>query len=95
MLLSPLQSRLESTGHELVCISQEQVNQLCGNVLQVLDGRGLPVLAMSSRAYRAFTPDQLKTLRRHVAGIVHAPIDTLEEVGGGGVRCCMAEIWDP
>jgi hypothetical protein len=71
------------------------VGQLCGNVLQVLDGHGLPRLAMSSRAARAFTAEQMALLRRHVAGIVHAPIDTLERVGGGGVRCCMAELWDP
>jgi hypothetical protein len=78
-----------------VPISQQQVGQLCGNVLQVLDGDNLPRLAMSSRAYKAFTPEQMAVLRRHVAGVVHAPIDTLERVGGGGVRCCMAELWEP
>lgn len=45
------------------------------------------------QAYRAFTDDQLRVIRRHVQDIVHAPIDTLERVGGGGVRCTLAELF--
>jgi hypothetical protein len=45
------------------------------------------------QAYHAFTEDQRRTLRRHVARLVHAPIDTLERIGGGGVRCCIAELF--
>jgi hypothetical protein len=51
------------------------------------------VLAMSSQAYNAFTEDQHKVLRKHVAALHHAPIDTLERIGGGGVRCTLAEIF--
>ena len=45
------------------------------------------------QAYNAFTEDQRQAIRRHVADIVHAPIDTLEKVGGGGVRCTLAEVF--
>ena len=31
--------------------------------------------------------------RRHVAALHHAPIDTLEHIGGGGVRCTLAELF--
>ena len=31
--------------------------------------------------------------RRHVAALHHANIDTLEHIGGGGVRCTLAEIF--
>jgi len=54
---------------------------LCGNVLELQGGKGLPVMAMSSQAYHAFTPEQRKVMRRHVADLVHAPIDMLETVG--------------
>lgn len=43
--------------------SPRQMAALCGNVLELEDGRGLPVLAMSTRAYNAFTEDQKKVLR--------------------------------
>ncbi|GFR43262.1 hypothetical protein Agub_g4323 [Astrephomene gubernaculifera] len=79
--------------HEVVEISLAQMDALCGNALELEDGRGLPVMAMSTQAYNAFTPDQRRVLRRHVADIIHAPIDTLERVGGGGVRCTLAEIF--
>ena len=38
------------TDLQVVDISQAQMAALCGNVLELEDGRGLPVLAMSSQA---------------------------------------------
>lgn len=78
---------------QVVQISSDQMDALCGNVLELEDGKGLPVLAMSTQAYNAFTDDQKKTMRKHVAAIHHAPIDTIEHVGGGGVRCSLAELF--
>lgn len=78
---------------QVVDISRAQMAALCGNVLELVDGRGLPVLALSSRAYNAFTADQRARLLRHVAALHHAPIDTLEHIGGGGVRCALAELF--
>lgn len=66
----------------MVDISRRQMDSLCGNALEVEDGRGHPVLALSSQAYHAFTEDQRRQLRRHVAALHHAPIDTLEFIGG-------------
>ncbi len=74
---------------QIVDISLDQMDALCGNAIEVLNGNGLPVMAMSSGAHDAFTPEQRATLRRHVADIVHAPIPTLERIGGGGVRCAI------
>lgn len=79
--------------HTIVDITRQQMAALCGNVLELEDGRGLPVLAMSTQAYNAFTADQKKVLRRHVAALHHAPVDTLEHTGGGGVRCTLAELF--
>lgn len=78
---------------QVVDITRQQMEALCGNVLELEDGRGLPVLAMSTRAYNAFTSEQRAEMRRHVAQLVHAPIDTLEYIGGGGVRCTLAELF--
>lgn len=69
------------------------MDALCGNVLELEDGRGHPVLALSSQSYHAFTEDQRRQLRRHLAALHHAPIDTLEFIGGGGVRCSLGEVF--
>ena len=84
---------LEAGGRDVVHISRAQMGEFCGYVLELRDGRGLPVIAMSSRAAAAFDAAQTAALRRHVAGFVHAPIDTIERVGGGGVRCMLAELF--
>lgn len=48
--------------HTLVIV-RLQMAALCGNVLELEDGRGLPVLAMSTQAYNAFTEDQRQLMR--------------------------------
>lgn len=80
-------------GKETIAISLAQMGAFCGNVLELRDRRGLPVLAASSQAAAAFTAEQTEALLRHVAEIVHAPVETLERIGGGGVRCTLAEVF--
>ncbi|KAF5835837.1 Amidinotransferase-domain-containing protein [Dunaliella salina] len=82
-----------SRTHEVVEISLEQMDSLCGNALELQDVRGVPVMAMSTQAYNAFTEQQREAILRHVSAIVHSPIDTLENVGGGGVRCTLGELF--
>jgi hypothetical protein len=43
---------------------------------------------MSETARAAFTDEQLALL----GTIVAVPFSTIETYGGGGVRCCLAEI---
>lgn len=63
-------------------------------MLEVMDGRrNLPVLCMSTRAHASLTQEQLEAMRQHWAGLHHAPIPTLETIGGGSVRCTMAELF--
>ena len=87
-----LMERLSAT-HEIVEITFEQMGALCGNLLEVRDAAGRPVMAMSTRAYDAFSPEQRAAILKHVHAIHHAPVDMLEHVGGGGVRCTLAEIF--
>lgn len=88
-----MQDELSKT-HEVVDITLKQMDSFCGNVLEVEDGRGLPVMAMSTQAYHAFTEDQRQIILRHCADIAHAPVDTIERIGGGGVRCMIAELFN-
>jgi hypothetical protein len=89
-----LLATLARGGREVIAISREQMGAMCGNVLELRDAEGVPLLALSSRAHQAFTAAQRAALLRHVARLVHARIDKLEDVGGGSVRCCIAELFD-
>ena len=85
---------LDALGQRhIVDISLEQLDAFAANVLE-LRGHSGPVLALSTRALAALTLDQRHTLERY-ATLLPMNIDTIEQVGGGGVRCMLAEIFLP
>lgn len=85
--------RLRSTGHEVVDISLEQVGAFCGNILEMESYYGEQVFVMSSQAHKAFTEEQRAMLLDASSNIIHSDISTIERVGGGGVRCTIAELY--
>lgn len=86
--------RLGDTGHEIVDISFEQMNNFAGNMLQIESRKGDRLLAMSRRARASLTREQIGILEKY-ARIVSSPIDTIEDHAGGSVRCMMAEVFLP
>ena len=83
---------LSTGGRTVVDITFAQVDAFCGNVLEVRRADGAPALVASARAWRAFTPDQRRVLTAAFEDrIVSVDFDTIERVGGGGVRCAIAE----
>lgn len=83
---------LGATGHAVVDISQDQVERFCGNVLELESFYGEQVMVMSTGAHDAFSQAQREVMLEHTARLVHADISTIEKVGGGGVRCTIAEL---
>jgi hypothetical protein len=82
-------------GRETLVIDHGQLHGFAGNVLELNARDGSAVLAMSQTAHDAFTPAQHRQLAKHVGRIVAAPIPTIERIGGGSVRCMLAEIFLP
>lgn len=80
-------------NHELIEISLEQMNRFCGNVIELLTDKGEKILAMSEQAYLSFSPSQKSNILKHVHEIVWSPVPTIEKLGGGGVRCMIAELF--
>ncbi|MDL2213081.1 amidinotransferase [Bacteroides sp. OttesenSCG-928-N06] len=85
---------IESTGKEIVDISEEQMHLFAGNMLQVENGTGRSLLAMSLSAYNALTDIQKQVLLSY-NDILPLSIPTIEKYGGGSVRCMMAEVFLP
>ncbi|RZF60256.1 citrulline utilization hydrolase CtlX [Sphingobacterium corticibacterium] len=84
--------RLQETGKAVIAISEEQMHNFAGNILEVKSTTGKPHIIMSSRAFRAFNTDQLNQL--HVWGsIIHSPLTIIEKAGGGSARCMLAEVF--
>ena len=80
-------------GLELIAITEEQVNQFAGNMLELTGDDG-PVLVMSASAYQSLVPGQIEKLQQYTT-LLHAPLPTIETCGGGSARCMIAEIHLP
>ena len=86
-----LLAMLEKTNKAVITITLAQVNEMCGNVLELTDTNGQKKLLMSQRAYDNFTSDQRDQLKRF-ANLVPVDIANIENVGGGSVRCMLARV---
>jgi hypothetical protein len=89
-----LVNSLECFGREVVDIDMFQLSAFAGNMLALEDRAGGPLLAMSERALSSLRSAQRNRLERH-ARLVSSPIPTIEEIGGGSVRCMLAEVFLP
>lgn len=85
---------LKEDGKEIIYITEEQVNNFAGNMLELKDSENKPYLVMSTQAYNSLQPDQIKALEKHTE-ILHSPLDTIEACGGGSARCMLAEVFLP
>ena len=83
---------LETTGHELINISFEQMNAFAGNMLELINDKDEQVLVMSRTAYNSLERLQLEVIRKH-ATILSPDVSIIEQAAGGSVRCMMAELF--
>ncbi|MEQ3499633.1 MULTISPECIES: citrulline utilization hydrolase CtlX [Tenacibaculum] len=85
---------LKSDGKEVIAISEQQVTQFAGNMLQVKGVNDERYLVMSSSAFKSLNPNQIKAIEKHCK-ILHSSLETIETCGGGSARCMMAEVFLP
>jgi len=84
---------LKSNGKEVIAISESQMHQFAGNMLQV-QGTDNKYLVMSSAAHNSLTDSQIKSIEKHCE-ILSSGLTTVETCGGGSARCMMAEVFLP
>ena len=82
----------KKTKKQIIDISFDQVKKFCGNVIELKNSNHENILVMSSRAFSAFTAEQ-KSIINNFCKIVHSPLENIENYGGGGARCMIAEIF--
>lgn len=86
-------NKLRAAGHDIVDITQRQMQEFAGNLLELSPASGR-VIALSTTACRSFGSAQRRILESH-ADLVPVSIPTIERIGGGGVRCMLAELHLP
>ena len=83
---------LESTGHEIIDISLEQVNHFAGNMLSLLTEKEDEILVMSQSAFDVLTTEQKEAIESYCEPFP-MNIKTIETIGGGSARCMISEIF--
>ncbi|HUQ51685.1 MAG TPA: arginine deiminase-related protein [Gammaproteobacteria bacterium] len=82
--------QLESSGRVVVDLRAQELASFAGNLLE-LRGRGGSVIALSAAALGSLAAPTRRTLERY-GQVVAADIATIERLGGGSVRCMLAEV---
>ncbi|MHB1952643.1 MAG: arginine deiminase-related protein [Sulfobacillus sp.] len=78
---------------KIIDISFAQMNRFCANVLALrASSVSTPLLVVSQTAWEAFLPDQRQELQRAFK-VSSVAVPTIERIGGGSVRCMLAEIF--
>ena len=89
-----VQEVIKSSDKELIEISEDQLQQFAGNMLQVQNEEGDKFLVMSETAYKSLTKEQVERIENY-CGIIYADLNTIETNGGGSARCMLAEVFLP
>tara|TARA_B110000046_G_C13025555_1_gene413815 strand:- start:3898 stop:4833 length:936 start_codon:yes stop_codon:yes gene_type:complete len=85
---------LKEDKKQVIDITEEQVNNFAGNMLQVHGKNNERFLVMSQAAYDCLTQIQRAQINRHCK-IISSSLETIETCGGGSARCMMAEVFLP
>lgn len=88
-----VREKIESTGKDMILITNEQLLDFCGNALELVAADGTRKLVMSGSAYRGYTNQQKEGFLKHVSEIIHADLPTIQKYGGGAARCMLMELF--
>lgn len=86
---------LRTTGRSIIELSFAQMECFAGNMLELRTNDSRRVVALSATALGSLSADQRDRLHSHVSRLVSAHIPTIEQLGGGSVRCMLAELHLP
>lgn len=89
-----LAGQVEDSGRTIVEMSFAQLRRFGCNLIELRSDKGDPVIPLSTTAINSLRPEQLRLLEGF-GELIDVPIPTIEAVGGGSVRCMIAEIHLP
>lgn len=85
---------LKEDGKEIIEITESQLGQFAGNMLQVKNEEGKTFLVMSATAHKSLSANQISKIEQYTT-ILSSDLNTIETCGGGSARCMIAEVFLP
>jgi hypothetical protein len=86
---------LAAGSRDIIPIDLAGVAAFAGNMLELLNDHGQRVYVLSAHAQRALPPATLARLAAGTDQLLPLNIPTIERLGGGSVRCMLAEVFSP
>ena len=87
-----VRKHLQESNKEIIAITEEQVAQFAGNMLQLRTLSGKSLIIMSQSARNSLSSNQINSLEKH-GEILSGDLEIIETCGGGSARCMMAEVF--
>ena len=81
---------IRDSGKKVLDISFDQLEHFAGNMLELRNTEGRPILVMSASARKSLTIEQNRELSAHYK-LLSPQLDYIETHGGGSARCMLAE----
>jgi hypothetical protein len=86
---------LAAGSRDIIPIDQAAVTAFAGNMLELLNRNGQRVYVLSAHAQRTVPAATLARLAAGTDQLLPLGIPTIERLGGGSVRCMLAEVFSP
>jgi hypothetical protein len=86
---------LSEGGRDVIDIDQAAVAGFAGNLLEVMSVTGRAIYALSARAEQVLPALARARLAAGTDQLLPLSIPTIERLGGGSVRCMLAEVFCP
>ena len=86
--------QIQNSGKEIIEITENQMQNFAGNMLQVSNPKGEKFLVMSETAYRSLSEEQIQRIEKYNE-IIYSDLNVIETNGGGSARCMLAEVFLP
>jgi len=90
-----LRRQLETSSRKIIELSFDQIQSFAANCFEVENRDGARrMLVMSTRGWNSLNQSQRSVIQASCT-VISSPIPTIENVGGGGIRCMLAGIYPP
>lgn len=85
-------NKIKKSNREIIDIDFNQVKNFAGNMLELKNKDGEPLIVLSQTAYNCLHLNQIDAIKKY-GKLLSLKVDTIEKIGGGSVRCMIAEIF--
>lgn len=81
-----------ANGREIIELTFDQMRSFCANIIELQGSDGQTKIILSTTAFNSLSDAQKEALSKH-GELVPIEIFLTEVIGGGGIRCMIAELF--